>query len=404
MNSNWKECKLGDVVDIVPGYAFKSEHFGEIGQSVVKITNINPPYINVDGAKKVDLAFYNIEKLKNYFLRPNEFAVAMTGATIGKVGKNISNETVILNQRVAKISPLNSVDHHFIYYCIQGNDFQEFIQNNIDSHSAQENISGTSIARFPILLPPLPEQRAIAGVLGSLDDKIDLLHRQNKTLEGMAEALWRKMFVPACAGDPHADREEADPNWKKGKLGNIAEINPLRSIKKRAIAIYLDMSNMPTNGPFPKEWIKREFTSGMKFKNGDTVIARITPCLENGKTAYVNFLNNEEIAWGSTEYIVLAPKTGYHSEWYYFLARNDDFRDFAIQNMTGTSGRQRVSGESVAQYEITIPPSKYMEQFGEFAMPVMEHIKHNSFQIRSLSRLRDTLLPKLMSGELRVPI
>jgi len=244
-----------------------------------------------------------------------------------------------------------------------------------------------------IFLPPLPEQRAIAHILGTLDDKIELNRRMNETLEAILRALWQKMFV-----------EDADYNWKQGKLENIAEINPLRTIKRGTLSTYLDMSNMPIKGPFPNKWIQREFTSGMKFKNGDTVIARITPCLENGKTAYVNFLNNEEIAWGSTEYIVLAPKTGYHSEWYYFLARNDDFRDFAIQNMTGTSGRQRVSGESVAQYEITIPPSKYMEQFGEFAMPVMEHIKHNSFQIRSLSRLRDTLLPKLMSGELRVPI
>ena len=142
----------------------------------------------------------------------------------------------------------------------------------------------------------------------------------------------------------------------------------------------------------------------MKFKNGDTIIARITPCLENGKTAYVNFLGDGEIAWGSTEYIVLAPKAGYCSEWFYFLARNDDFRDFAIQNMTGTSGRQRVSGDSIAQYEIAIPPSKYLDQFGEFAVSVMEHIKHNSFQIRTLSRLRDTLLPKLMSGEVRVRV
>jgi type I restriction enzyme S subunit len=230
-------------------------------------------------------------------------------------------------------------------------------------------------------------------VLSSLDDKIDLLHRQNKTLEGMAEALWRQTFV-----------EEANPVWKNGKLGDITEINPLRSIKKGAIATYLDMSNMPTNASFPKEWVQREFSSGMKFKNGDTVMARITPCLENGKTSYVNFLGNKEIAWGSTEYIVLAPKPGYCPEWYYFLARNDDFRDFAIQNMTGTSGRQRVSGDSIAQYEIAIPPKNIFDSFRTFAEPLMEHIKHNSFQIRTLARLRDTLLPKLMSGEIRVEI
>lgn len=284
-------------------------------------------------------------------------------------------------------------DTDFVYYVSRWSGVRDFAEANFHGTSGRQRVPRESFDNLFLKLPGYTEQRAIAGVLSSLDDKIDLLHRQNKTLAGMAEALWRQMFV-----------EEADPGWRKGKLGDIAEINPLRSIKKGAIVAYLDMSNMPTNGPFPKEWVQREFSSGMKFKNGDTVMARITPCLENGKTAYVNFLTHDEIAWGSTEYIVLAPKPGYCSEWYYFLARNDDFRDFAIQNMTGTSGRQRVSGDSIAQYEIVIPPVNIFEGFGTFAGPVMEHIRQNSFQIRTLSRLRDTLLPKLMSGEVKVKL
>lgn len=270
---------------------------------------------------------------------------------------------------------------------------QSDIESFAEGSTGQIELGRERIKEISIPFPPLPEQRAIADVLSSLDNKIDLLHRQNKTLEGMAEALWRKVFV-----------EEAEKEWKKGKLGDIADINPLRSIKKGAIASYLDMSNMPTTGSFPKEWIQREFTSGMKFKNGDTIIARITPCLENGKTAFVNFLNDGEMGWGSTEYVVLSPKMGYCSEWFYYLARNDDFRDFAIQNMTGTSGRQRVSGESISQYEVAIPPLLIFNKFGKFAGPLMEHIKYNSIQIRTLSRLRDTLLPKLMSGEVRVDV
>jgi type I restriction enzyme S subunit len=254
-----------------------------------------------------------------------------------------------------------------------------------------DTITRETFNEIDINLPSLPEQRNVAQVLSSLDDKIDLLHQQNKTLEGMAEALWRKMFV-----------EEADEGWKKGKLGDIAEINPQRILKKNQVAPYLDMANMPSAGPFPLSWIPREYSSGMKFKNGDTIIARITPCLENGKTAYVNFLNEDEIAWGSTEYIVLSPKIGYCSEWFYFLARNDDFRDFAIQNMTGTSGRQRVSGDSIAQYEIAIPLTEKSKRFEKFSGAVMEHIKHNSIQMRTLSGLRDMLLPKLMNGEVKV--
>jgi len=365
--NGWQECKLGDVVSLEYGKSLSGyrESFGKY------------PVYGTNG------------KIGN----ADSFLSSIPSVIIGRKGAyrgvHFSKSPFYVIDTAFYIKPkTKDLDLFYLYNFLLMQDI-----NSKDSGSAIPSTDRYEIYDIDIPLPPLPEQHAIAGVLSSLDDKIDLLHRQNKTLEGMAEALWRRMFV-----------EEAEPGWKKGKLRDIAEINPLRSIKKRASATYLDMSNMPTNSPFPKEWIQREFSSGMKFKNGDTVMARITPCLENGKTAYVNFLDNEEIAWGSTEYIVLAPKLGYCSEWYYFLARNDDFRDFAIQNMTGTSGRQRVSGDSIAQYEIAIPPKNIFDSFRTFAGPVMEHIKQNSFQICTLSRLRDTLLPKLMSGEVRVAL
>jgi type I restriction enzyme S subunit len=396
--SEWKECKLVDVAEKFAmgpfGSNIKAENFIASGIPVIRGTNLNfPKYV---GGEFVFLSEAKADQLKSSNCYPGDLVFTHRG-TIGQVGMLPEGkyQRYVVSQSGMKVSVKKDVlDKHFLFYFFKS----DIGQHELLQHEAQVGVPSiskplTSLKSATIPLPPLPEQRAIAGVLSSLDDKIDLLHRQNKTLEGMAEALWRKMFV-----------EEADPGRKKGKLGDIAEINPLRSLKKGAIATYLDMSNMPTNGPFPKEWVQREFSSGMKFKNSDTVMARITPCLENGKTAYVNFLNHEEIAWGSTEYIVLAPKPGYCSEWYYFLARSDDFKDFAIQNMTGTSGRQRVSGDSIAQYEIAIPPINIFERFITFAGPVMKHIRQNSFQIRTLSHLRDTLLPKLMSGEVRVKL
>lgn len=393
----WKECKIADapfeIIDGDRGTNYpKQDEFNQNGYCLF----LNAKNVTTDGFAFNECNFVSKEKdkiLRKGKLRRND-TVLTTRGTVGNIGffnERIPYENIRINSGMVIIRPdpkgiLPKYTHQLFKYL--KSDFDVFATG-----SAQPQLPIRDLKEIFFLLPPLPEQRAIAGVLSSLDDKIDLLHRQNKTLEGMAEALWRKMFV-----------EEANPSWQKGKLGDIAEINPLRSIKKGASAIYLDMSNMPTNGLFPREWVQREFTSGMKFRNGDTIIARITPCLENGKTAYVNFLNNDEVAWGSTEYIILAPKAGYCSEWFYFLARNNDFRDFAIQNMTGTSGRQRVSGDSIAQYEIAIPPINIFERFKTFAEPVMEHIKQNSLQICTLSRLRDTLLPKLMSGEVRVSI
>lgn len=98
--------------------------------------------------------------------------------------------------------------------------------------------------------------------------------------------------------------------------------------------------------------------------NGDTLFARITPCLENGKTAFADFLQNGQIGWGSTEYIVLRPKLQLPNEFAYCLARSQSFREFAIQSMTGTSGRQRVQVESLNHFQLPRAPYLVAEAFG----------------------------------------
>lgn len=123
-------------------------------------------------------------------------------------------------------------------------------------------------------------------------------------------------------------------------IHEIAEINPKRNLSKGTSAKCIEMANLPTTGSFPNGWIEKEYNGGMKFCNGDTLIARITPCLENGKTAFINFLDKNEIAYGSTEYIVISAKSNYSSSFFYFLARNHDFVDYAVKNMNGSSGRQ----------------------------------------------------------------
>lgn len=130
-------------------------------------------------------------------------------------------------------------------------------------------------------------------------------------------------------------------------VSEIAYLNPKRSLSKNKIARCIDMSQLSTSGAFPDGWEMKPFTGGMRFSNGDTLLARITPCLENGKTAYIDFLNDEEVAFGSTEYIVLAPKEGVPPEYLYCLARYPAFVDYAVKNMNGSSGRQRVSADTI---------------------------------------------------------
>ncbi len=190
--------------------------------------------------------------------------------------------------------------------------------------------------------------------------------------------------------------------WEVKPLSEAFDVNPPRRLAKGADAPYLDMKNMPTDGHAPDTWERRPHGSGMKFMNGDTLVARITPCLENGKTAYVDFLKDGEVAWGSTEYIVLRPKPPLPPIFAYCLARMEPFRDYAIQNMSGTSGRQRVAASAMEHYHIAVPDEVTARSFGEVVGPLFEYIRAGKAESAKLAALRDYLLPRLLSGRVRV--
>ena len=181
----------------------------------------------------------------------------------------------------------------------------------------------------------------------------------------------------------------------------MLDVNPKRSLSRGQVAPYLDMANMPTRGHAPDSIVDRPFGSGTRFTNGDTLFARITPCLENGKTAYVDFLHANEVGWGSTEYIVLKPKPPLPDEFAYCVARSARFPEFAIRNMSGTSGRQRVSVAALAGFSMTAPPASLAAQFGHVAGLLFERASRAVRESYTLAALRDTLLPKLISGEVR---
>ncbi|MBI4660536.1 MAG: restriction endonuclease subunit S [Verrucomicrobia bacterium] len=272
------------------------------------------------------------------------------------------------------------------------------VKDYIESFNAggsRRAITKGHIESFVIPLPPLPEQRAITSVLGKLDDKIELHRRMNETLEALAQSLFKSWFVDAT-------QSALPKGWREMRLPEAIEVNPPRSLRKGEVAPYLDMANMPTRLARALEVYDREFGSGMGFLDGDTLVARITPCLENGKSCFVDFLGDGKVGWGSTEYFVLRPKQRLPTEFAYFLARTDEFRAFAISNMTGTSGRQRVPADCLNHFIIAVPPTELAERFGHFARTVFAQMKAHDDESRTLAALRDALLPKLLSGELRV--
>ena len=344
-------------------------------------------------------------------------------APMGEVCMIPSGLHCCLGQRMVLLRPRLSVtDPRYLLYALQSKPVQQAIRLHDGTGSTVSNLRISLLENLQIPSHPLSEQRAIAHVLGTLDDKIKLDRRMSATLEAMARALFRSWFVdfdpvwakmegrdtglPTDIADLFPDRLVASEigwspeGWSVTPMTNLMEVNPKRSLRRGEIAPYLDMANMPTQGHVPDSIVDRPFGSGMRFVNGDTLIARITPCLENGKTAYVDFLRDQEVGWGSTEYIVLKPQPPLPDQFAYCLARSTGFREFAVQNMSGTSGRQRVPASALSGFLMAAPPASLGAEFGNVAGFLFERASRAVRESRALSALRDALLPKLVSEEL----
>lgn len=166
--------------------------------------------------------------------------------------------------------------------------------------------------------------------------------------------------------------------WRTIRAADFIDFNPRLSLKKGDIATKVAMDKLK---PFTKkipETEKAEFNGGAKFCNGDTVMARITPCLENGKTAYVDMLDDGEIGFGSTEFIVMRAKTGISDpQFVYYTAINPVFRNVAIKSMVGSSGRQRVQQSVLEELELSVPDLDEQRRIGDFLARIDEKIALN---------------------------
>lgn len=409
------------------GSNIKQEYYQPQGIPVVRGVNLG------DGPfRSADFVYLSPDKaneLRASWAFPSDLVFVAQG-TVGKVGiiPGESQEPFyVLSQNLMKFScDTKKACPLYLYY---------YFVSHIGQHEILSYVNPTgvpcisqplsSLKKFQVPLPSLPQQKVIAHVLGTLDDKIELNRRMNETLEAMARAIFKSWFVdfdpvkakaegktpkglsPEIANlfpDSLADSSlgPIPVGWCIKKLPEAIEVNPRRTLRRGETAPYLDMKNMPTSSARAGSIYDREFGSGTKFMNGDVLLARITPCLENGKTAYVDFLGAGQVGWGSTEYIVLRSRRPLPLEYAYFLSRSDQFREHAIQNMTGTSGRQRVPASCFDQYEIVVPSEPVATAFGAFAQTAMAKMKANDEESGTLASIRNTLLPRLLSGEIRI--
>lgn len=405
------------------GSQLHQEDYVPIGTPIVTVEHLGENHIIHEDVPRVSDA--DRSRLSRYLLREGDIVFSRVGSVDRRAIVRRAEDGWMFSGRCLRVRPnTRKIDPGYLSYFFGLPSFKEHIRA-IAVGATMPSLNTSILSDVVVPHPPnIAEQQAIAHILGTLDDKIELNRRKNETLEAMARTLFKSWFVDF---DPvHAKAEGHDPGLHKpfadlfpdsfedSQLGGIPkgwnvvpfleaiDVNPLRRLRKGEIAPYLDMANMPTQGHSPDEVVERPFGSGMRFMNGDTLMARITPCLENGKTAFVDFLEKGQVGWGSTEYIVLHPKPPLPEQYAYCLARSDAFREFAIQSMTGSSGRQRVPSESFSHYLIAKPPEKLARCFGSFVRPLFVSTCMAASESHNLAALRDSLLPKLISGEIRV--
>ncbi|MGO1677349.1 MAG: restriction endonuclease subunit S [Brevibacterium aurantiacum] len=278
----------------------------------------------------------------------------------------------------------------FAYYLFTSKNVRDHAIASMNGSSGRQRVQHDSLASLEIDLPELSEQRAIAATLGAIDDKIESNRRAISLIDGLVRARFEATF-------------DLTQTSRGVSIAELVNVNRRLTLTRGTVATYIGMSSLPEFSPSVLYWEKREFGSGQKFMNGDVLMARITPCLENGKTAVVDMLEEGEVGWGSTEYVVLGPKGSISTPWIYALVRHPDLREWAVRRMSGTSGRQRFQADGFADYIISEPGLANLDDFNNFALPLFERIAQLRDEIRKLASVRDTLLPELLSGRIRVP-
>ena len=360
--ADWKDCKWGDLATL------------EYGKG---LTN----YLRTDGKYPVYGTNGKIGTADNFLCEVPSLIIGRKGAYRGV---HYSREPFFVIDTAFYLKPkVVDLDMTFAYYQLLTIDI-----NGMDSGSAIPSTSREDFYDIDISLPPLPEQQAIAEVLSSLDDKIDLLHRQNKTLESLAETLFRQWFV-----------EEAEESWETKPLEQLCTIT--RGASPRPIIDYV------INGTVP--WIKiadatgsntffidstREFiiesgvNKSVKVSHGDLILSNSATC---GFPYFVELEGCIHDGW------LLFRDFKEISRFYAFFFLKQIYRE--LNNFADGSVQNNLNTGILKEYPVKVPPKNLVAKFNEEAGMFVDKIKRNVYQIRKLTKLRDELLPKLMSGD-----
>ncbi len=358
--SEWKEYKLGDVINLKRGYDLPNSKRRPGIYPIVSSSGITDFH-------------------KEYMKLPPGVVTGRYG-TIGKVFF-IAEPYWPLNTALY-VTDFKGNDPKFIFYFLQSFDFEKF-----SDKSTVPGINRNHLHTENVIIPQVPEQHAIVSVLSSLDDKIDLLHRQNATLEKMAETLFRQWFV-----------EEAKEDWAEKSLSSIADFlnglacqkfPPKNDLEKLPVLKIKDLSSGITEN---SDWASTNVKPEYVVKNGDVIFAWSASLM-------VKIWNGDDCILNQHLFKVTSP---FYPKWFYYLWCKYHLEEFIAKAASHATTMGHIKRGDLDEAMVQVPSKNELNEMTLTIQPIMDKLIFNNNQIRTLTTLRDTLLPKLMSGEVRV--
>lgn len=398
---------LDDICELIVDCEHKTAPVQETGYASIRTPNVGRGRFLLEGVNRVSEETY-LAWTKRAVPQENDLILARE-APVGNVAIVTKGLKVCLGQRTVLIRPNKSkVEPHYLVYLLLGDEIQgKFHSQSGGATVAHLNMKDIRNLDLPVL-PSLETQRKIASILSAYDDLIENNTRRIKILEEMARMIYREWSVnfrfPGYEMVKMVDSPvgKIPEGWDIKPVTEALDVNPRTRVSKEGEKPFLPMGCLCNDSMLISDIEYRTGNSGSKFKNSDTLFARITPCLENGKTGFVQFLPTDEAtAFGSTEFIVLRSRT-LCPEYVYLMARSDEFRANAIKSMSGASGRQRVNEKCFEQFFIAQPDSQTLKHFAAQVSPMFKAIHVLAKKNHNLRQTRDLLLPKLISGEIDI--
>ena len=407
--------RLADVAELSGGYAFKSEQYKSSGHFVLRTVNIRDDCsVTRDGATFI--AANEVREFARFALREHDTLFVMVGATLGKVGYVRPRDVpALLNQNMWVVRAIpGKIDPVFLHYC-----FRELSKIPLAwaSGSARGFLRRDDVRNLTFSLPPITDQHALGELLQSLDDKIELNRRMNETLEAMARAIFKDWFVdfgptrakmearaPYLVAEiwslftDRLDDEGKPEGWILGTLGDVARQTG-EAVKPEALdpsTPYIGLEHMPRKSIALSDWEGAgKVTSGkLAFRKGDFLFGKLRPYFHKAGIAPLDGIC-------STYIVVLNSREQRAAAFVLACISQDEFVAFTDRTSDGTK-MPRTSWGRMERYGLCLPSASVLEAFNTCVEPMLDRIVSNIHESRALAVTRDFLLPRLMSGEVRV--